>query len=71
MSQSIINKSIDNTGDFNKVRKIGNRCWFMGCKGKVKFLKYDSNFMNRKSIVLICPKCKTENYKKVKEELLK
>lgn len=61
-----INKSIDNTGDFNNVRKIGDRCRFMGCKGKVEFLKYDLNFMNRKSVVLICPECKTEHYKKIK-----
>ena len=64
-----INKSIDNTDDFNKVKKIGDRCWFMGCKGKVKFMKYDLNFMKRESVVLICPKCKTEHYKKIKELL--
>lgn len=66
-----INKQIDNIGDFNRVKKVNDRCWFMGCKGKVKFMKYDFNFMKQKSVILVCPICKTEHYKKLKEEVQK
>jgi hypothetical protein len=61
--------------DFNRVKKENDRCWFMGCKGKVKFkgeetLKKDKKYHDGKSKyhVFVCPECKVEHYKKLKKE---
>lgn len=57
--------AIDNAGDYNPVKKVGDKCIFMSCTGRVKFDRFDT-MDDVKYIVLTCPKCGVENYKKMK-----